>query len=247
MFHASVEVAIARTRAEVARVDGDVIARGLSSLRTGSVSARVPGSDLFVITPARSADAAATPADTIVSDLDGLVQKHTIGSGAATTDSMATHALLYRRLTGVGGIVHTHPAQSGVWTRPAPSSEPADTAPQDDRTALPALDAPLDVAELPALDEPGVRAVFVRAEGLFAVGDTAADAVVETERIRALADAGDLRLEWSTSSSAEGATSTQTPGAAAPATSVDAERPLDERPSADHIPNEESLSPQHSC
>ncbi|WP_378143832.1 class II aldolase/adducin family protein [Cnuibacter sp. UC19_7] len=259
-LRASVEVAIARTRAEVARVDSDIIARGLSSLRGGSVSARVPGSDLFVITPGRSAQEAATPADTIVSDLEGRVQKHTIGAGAATTASMATHALLYRRLSTVGGIVHTHPAQSAAWTRPtdtaptgaAPVDAPlTDTAPAATQSAtpvtLPALDGPLDPAVLPALEEPGVHAVFVGTEGLFAVGHTAPDAVTATERIQALADAGDLHLEWSTSPSSADRTSTQTPDAVPEAASEEAKRPLDEQPSVDHIPNEESLSAQRPC
>ncbi|MRX43343.1 class II aldolase/adducin family protein, partial [Agromyces kandeliae] len=50
-FGPQIEVAIARTRADVARLHGELTRYGLVVWTGGNVSGRVPGADLFVIKP----------------------------------------------------------------------------------------------------------------------------------------------------------------------------------------------------
>ena len=48
-FGPQIEVAIARVRADIARLHGELTANGLVVWTGGNVSGRVPGADLFVI------------------------------------------------------------------------------------------------------------------------------------------------------------------------------------------------------
>ncbi|WP_200847248.1 class II aldolase/adducin family protein, partial [Microbacterium sp. 18062] len=50
-FGPEIEVAVARVRAEVASLHGELVRYGLVVWTGGNVSARVPGADLFVIKP----------------------------------------------------------------------------------------------------------------------------------------------------------------------------------------------------
>ena len=68
-FGPQIEVAIARVRADVARLHGELTRYGLVVWTGGNVSGRVPGADLFVIKrPGRPAT------DCVDGVVDGLLQ-----------------------------------------------------------------------------------------------------------------------------------------------------------------------------
>ena len=84
---------------------------GLVAWTSGNLSARVPGEELMIIKPSGVAYDALTPEAMVVCDLHGDVVE---GSLAPSSDA-ATHGYVYRRLAGVGGIVHTHSAYATAW------------------------------------------------------------------------------------------------------------------------------------
>lgn len=92
---------------------------GLITLTWGNASAFVPDKNLVVIKPSGVSYHGLKPKDMVVVDLDGKVVE---GRLRPSSDTL-THIALYRVLTGVGGIVHTHSKMASAWAqahRPIP-------------------------------------------------------------------------------------------------------------------------------
>jgi L-ribulose-5-phosphate 4-epimerase len=107
--------AVAETRAEVARLHGELVRYGLVVWTGGNVSGRVPGADLFVIKPSGVAYDDLTPENMILCDLDGTVVPGTPGSERSPSSDTAAHAYVYREMPEVGGVVHTHSSYAVAW------------------------------------------------------------------------------------------------------------------------------------
>jgi len=110
-----VEVAVARVRAEVARLHAELVRYGLVVWTGGNVSGRVPGADLFVIKPSGVSYDDLGPENMIVCDLDGVVVAGTPGSDRSPSSDTAAHAYVYRNMPEVGGVVHTHSPYATAW------------------------------------------------------------------------------------------------------------------------------------
>jgi L-ribulose-5-phosphate 4-epimerase len=102
---------IGDTRTEVCALHAELVRYGLIVWTAGNVSARVPGTDLFVIKPSGVSYDDLTPANMIVCDLYGAVVE---GDLAPSSDT-AAHAYVYRHRPDVGGVVHTHSTYASAW------------------------------------------------------------------------------------------------------------------------------------
>lgn len=109
------EVAIARIRADVAAVHGDLVRRGMVHAAGGTVSGRVPASELFVITPAETPVEDVAPENLLLCDLDGSVIEGTPGSDGVPGPELDAHADLYRTLPAVGGVVSIASPYASAW------------------------------------------------------------------------------------------------------------------------------------
>jgi L-ribulose-5-phosphate 4-epimerase len=98
-------------RETVATLHSELTKYGLVAWTAGNVSARVPGADLMVIKPSGVSYDELTAAAMIVCDLDGQVVE---GDLAPSSDT-AAHAYVYRAITEVGGVVHTHSPYACAW------------------------------------------------------------------------------------------------------------------------------------
>ena len=107
-FTPEIEVAIARTRDDVARLHDELVRYELVVWTGGNISGRVPGADLFVIKPSGVGYDDLGPENMILCDLDGAVIPNTPGWERSPSSDTAAHAYVYRNLAGVGGVVHTH-------------------------------------------------------------------------------------------------------------------------------------------
>jgi len=114
-FSPEVEVAVARTRDEVAGLHAELMKYGLVTWTGGNVSGRVPGADVFVIKPSGVSYDDLSPENMIVCDLRGAVIEDTPGSGRAPSTDTAAHAYVYRAMEHVGGVVHTHSPYATAW------------------------------------------------------------------------------------------------------------------------------------
>ena len=112
---------LAALREEVLHANQEIARRGLAPHTFGNVSGvdRSGSKPLVVIKPSGVDYATMTPADLVVTDLDGNVVE---GSLRPSSD-LDTHTLLYREFPTIGGVVHTHSEYATSWAqacRPIP-------------------------------------------------------------------------------------------------------------------------------
>ncbi len=89
---------------EICRVMKELYERGLVSALTGNVSARLPSTNEFWITPSGVHKGRLAPSSLLKLDMDLRVLE---GSGKPSIESMA-HARIYRVRPDVNAIVHAH-------------------------------------------------------------------------------------------------------------------------------------------
>jgi L-ribulose-5-phosphate 4-epimerase len=181
---AAVQVAIARTREQVARLHEDLVRYELVVWTSGSVSARVAGADLFVIKPSDVFYDDLTPQNLVLCDFAGNVIENTPGWDRSPSHDAAAHAHVYRTLPSVGGIVHTHSTFATAWaTR-------GEAIPCVLTTMARSFGGEIPIGPLATLDGDEVgrgivdalgshrsRVVLMQNHGVFAVGSTPTDAV----------------------------------------------------------------------
>lgn len=183
-FSPEVEVAIARTREEVAELHGELVRNGLVTWTGGNVSGRVPGADVFVIKPSGVSYDDLSPENMIVCDLNGAVIKDTPGSERDPSSDTAAHAFVYRHMAHVGGVVHTHSPYATAWAARGEAIPCVITAMADEFGG----DIPVGPFAIIGDDSIGrgivetltghrSRAVLMQNHGPFAIGNDARDAV----------------------------------------------------------------------
>jgi L-ribulose-5-phosphate 4-epimerase len=179
-----IEVAIARTRADVARLHSELIRWGLVIWTGGNVSGRVPGADLFVIKPSGVSYDDLAPENMIVCDLDGQVVPGTPGSERSPSSDTAAHAYVYRNMPEVGGVVHTHSTYAVAWAARAEPIPCVITAMADE------FGGEIPVGPFAIIGDDSIgrgivqtlsghrsRAVLMQNHGPFTIGASAKDAV----------------------------------------------------------------------
>ncbi|MDY0828637.1 L-ribulose-5-phosphate 4-epimerase [Microbacterium sp. BG28] len=178
------EVVIARVRAEVASLHGELVRYGLVVWTGGNISERVPGADLFVIKPSGVSYDDLAPENMILCDLDGRVVEDTPGSDRQPSSDTAAHAYVYRNMPAVGGIVHTHSDYATAWAARGEEIPCVITAMADE------FGGPVPVGPFAIIGDDSIGrgivdtltdhrspAVLMAGHGPFTIGATARDAV----------------------------------------------------------------------
>ena len=181
---AKTEVAVARVRAEVAALHGELVRYGLVVWTGGNVSGRVPGTDLFVIKPSGVSYDELAPENMILCDLDGNVVPGTPGSERSPSSDTAAHAYVYRNMPEVGGVVHTHSTYAVAWAARGEEIPCVITAMADE------FGGPVPVGPFAVIGDDSIgrgivqtlsghrsRAVLMQNHGPFTIGASAKDAV----------------------------------------------------------------------
>jgi L-ribulose-5-phosphate 4-epimerase len=184
MTSADTEDAIARVRADVAQLHGELVRNNLIVWTGGNVSGRVPGADLFVIKPSGVDYADLTPDNMIVCTLDGAVVPGTPGSQRSPSSDTAAHAYVYRNMPEVGGVVHTHSTYATAWAARGEEIPCVITAMADE------FGGPIPVGPFAIIGDDSIgrgivatltghrsRAVLMQNHGPFTIGRNARDAV----------------------------------------------------------------------
>lgn len=102
-------------REEVSALHAELPKHGLVVWTAGNISARVPGTDRFVIKPSGVAYEDLSPESMVLCDGDGHVVPGSIGSERSPSSDTAAHAFVYRHMAHVGGVVHTHSPYATAW------------------------------------------------------------------------------------------------------------------------------------
>lgn len=108
-------------RKQVFDANQEIARRGLAPHTFGNASGidRTGAQPLVVIKPSGVDYAALTPADLVITDLDGKI----IEGSLRPSSDLDTHTVLYREFPEIGGIVHTHSEFATAWAqacRPIP-------------------------------------------------------------------------------------------------------------------------------
>jgi len=176
---------VAALRHEVATLHAELTRYGLVAWTSGNVSARVPGSDLFVIKPSGIAYDELHADAMVVCDLDGtVVEEHCVEGHRAPSSDTAAHAYVYRHRQDVGGQVHTHSTYASAWAARGEQIPCVLTAMADE------FGGPIPVGPFALIGDDSIGrgvvetlqasrspAVLMQNHGVFTVGATARDAV----------------------------------------------------------------------
>ena len=183
-FGPQIEVGVARVRADIARLHGELTRNNLVVWTGGNVSGRVPGADLFVIKPSGVDYADLAPENMILCDLDGAVIAGTPGAERSPSSDTAAHAYVYRNMPDVGGVVHTHSTYATAWAARAEAIPCVITAMADE------FGGEIPVGPFAIIGDDSIgrgivetlsghrsRAVLMQNHGPFTIGKDARDAV----------------------------------------------------------------------
>ncbi len=109
--------AVAKARVDVAALHAELPRWGLVVWTAGNVSQRVRGEaadgseDLLVIKPSGVTYDELTPESMVVCDLEGTL----VDGDRSPSSDTAAHAYVYRHMSDVGGVVHTHSTYATAW------------------------------------------------------------------------------------------------------------------------------------
>lgn len=183
-FAPEIQVAIARTRDDVARLHEELVRYELVVWTGGNISARVPGADLFVIKPSGLSYDDLAPENQILCDLDGNVIPNTPGWERSPSSDTAAHAYIYRNMPAVGGVVHTHSTYATAWAARGEAIPCVITAMADEFGGEIPIgpfaiigDDSIGQAVVATLTGHRSRAVLMQNHGVFTIGKDARDAV----------------------------------------------------------------------
>lgn len=102
-----------KLRTEVLEANLELVRRGLVLFTFGNASAVSREEGLIAIKPSGVPYEKMTPADMVITDLQGRVVE---GSLRPSSD-LPTHAALYRAFPDIGGVVHTHSRNATAWAQ----------------------------------------------------------------------------------------------------------------------------------
>lgn len=175
-----VDRVIAQLRQQVCDLHAELTRYDLVIWTAGNVSARVPGRDLMVIKPSGADYAALTADDMVLCDLYGNLVDGALNPSSDT----AAHAYVYRHMSEVGGVVHTHSTYATAWAArgepiPCVLTMMADEFGGDIPVGPFALigDDSIGRGIVETLQGSKSRAVLMRSHGPFTIGRTAREAV----------------------------------------------------------------------
>jgi L-ribulose-5-phosphate 4-epimerase len=176
--------AVDAVRRVVAELHAELPRHGLVVWTAGNVSARVPGTEHFVIKPSGVGYEDLTPESMVLCDLDGQVVAGSPGSQRSPSSDTAAHAYVYRHLPDVGGVVHTHSTFAVAWAARGEEIPCVITAMADE------FGGPIPIGPFAIIGDDSIgrgivqtltghrsRAVLMQNHGPFTIGANAKDAV----------------------------------------------------------------------
>ena len=100
-------------REEVWEANRELVCKGLVVFTFGNASGFDRASGQVVIKPSGVPYDTMTPADLVITDLDGQIVEGTL----RPSSDLPTHLALYRAFDGVNGVVHTHSRYATAWAQ----------------------------------------------------------------------------------------------------------------------------------
>ena len=175
---------IQRVRDDVAALHAQLTRYNLVIWTGGNISGRVPGADLFVIKPSGVEYDDLRADNMILCTLDGAVVPGSPGSERSPSSDTAAHAYVYRHMSHVNGVVHTHSTYATAWAArgepiPCVITGQADEFGGDIPIGPFAIIGDESIGEgiVATLANHRSRAVLMQNHGVFTIGTSPRDAV----------------------------------------------------------------------
>lgn len=177
-------------REEVLEANLELVRRGLVLYTFGNASGIDRGQGLVVIKPSGVPYEKMTPADLVITDLEGRI----IEGKLRPSSDLDTHLVLYRTYLSIGGVVHTHSEAATAWAQAGKAIPCFGTTHADYFHGPVPVTQPLDPGEIEVdyeentgiaiirrftgggINPADVPAVLVAGHGPFAWGETATEA-----------------------------------------------------------------------
>jgi L-ribulose-5-phosphate 4-epimerase len=102
-----------KLRSEVLEANLEIVRRGLVIYTFGNASGIDREQGLVVIKPSGVPYERMTPAEMVITDLDGRI----VEGKLKPSSDLDTHTALYRAFPSIGGIVHTHSRHATAWAQ----------------------------------------------------------------------------------------------------------------------------------
>jgi L-ribulose-5-phosphate 4-epimerase len=189
-------------RAEVLEANLELVRRGLVIYTFGNASGVSREHGMAVIKPSGVPYEKMTPADMVITDLEGNI----VEGKLKPSSDLATHVALYRAYPSIGGVVHTHSRHATAWAQAGREIPCFGTTHADYFHGPVPVTGPLSAAEIEGpyeantgtailrrmegLDPLGCPACLVSGHGPFCWGTSVTDAVhsaVIVEELAAMA------------------------------------------------------------
>ncbi len=100
-------------REEVLEANLELVRRGLVLFTFGNASGCDRARERIAIKPSGVPYDRLTPADLVITDLDGNI----VDGKLRPSSDLPTHVALYRAFDGIGGVVHTHSRYATAWAQ----------------------------------------------------------------------------------------------------------------------------------
>jgi L-ribulose-5-phosphate 4-epimerase len=100
-------------RTEVLEANLELVRRGLVLYTFGNASGIDRETGMVAIKPSGVPYETMNAGDLVITDLDGKI----VEGDLRPSSDLATHLLLYREFTGIGGVVHTHSEYATAWAQ----------------------------------------------------------------------------------------------------------------------------------
>lgn len=104
---------LSQLREEVLEANLEVVRRGLVLYTFGNASGIARDENLVVIKPSGVPYDKMKPADLVITDMDGNV----VEGALRPSSDLATHLILYKAFSEIGGVVHTHSEYATAWAQ----------------------------------------------------------------------------------------------------------------------------------
>jgi len=156
-----------KLRAEVLEANLELVRRGLVIYTFGNASGVSREHGLVAIKPSGVPYEKMTPADMVITDLEGKV----VEGALRPSSDLPTHVALYRAFPSIGGVVHTHSRHATAWAQAGREIPCFGTTHADYFHGPVPLTAPLAAEEIHDDYEANTGvAIIRRMEGLDALG-----------------------------------------------------------------------------